>query len=129
MSRAVRVAQAVALDQLVHRHHGAVDGEVERSDDLVRLGVDRRGDRAQAVRELLVVDRDPRLADAVELPPEAPRVSQGVRPARGEVDLVEELLDPLLGEERDDCLAHCGAVGGKASADMEVQIDVALPRA
>src|SRR3954452_16876576 len=56
-----------ALEQLVHRHERAVHGDVDGGDDVARLRPHRRRDRAQAVRELLVVHGEPRLAHALEL--------------------------------------------------------------
>src|SRR4051794_7440160 len=55
-----------ALEQLVHRHERAVHRDVDGGDDVI-LRAHRRRDRAQAVRELLVVDCEPGLAHALEL--------------------------------------------------------------
>ena len=55
-------------------------------------------------------------------------VGERVRPARREVDLLHDLLEPVLRHERQDRLAHGGAVGRQASADVEVEIDVPLAR-
>ena len=83
---------AEARDQLVHRPHRAVDGEVQRGHHLAGVRVDRSADRPEAVRELLVVHGDARLADLLQLLPERLRVRDRVRPARRELDPLDDRL-------------------------------------
>src|SRR6266511_53724 len=55
------------VQELVHRHERPVHGDVDRGHDVTGLRPHRRGDRAQTVGELLVVDREPLLPHALEL--------------------------------------------------------------
>ena len=104
-------------------------GQVQRRDDLARAGTDRRRDRAEPVRELLVVHGHAQRTHALELHHESGAVRDRVRAARHELDLVEDLLESVCGHESEQRLAHRGAVGGQPRADVEVEVDLPLPRA
>ena len=90
---------------------------------------DRRRDRAQPVRELLVVDREALLADALQLEQERRARRQRVRAPAREVDPGERGLLLGLVQEREQHLAERGAIGREARADMEIEVDLALARA
>ena len=68
-----------------------MDREVDRGDDLARLRADRRGDRPQAVGELLVVDGEAGGPDALELGEQILQLGERVRAALGELHLLEHL--------------------------------------
>ena len=54
-------------DEVVQRDHRPVRRQIQRCDDLAAGGEDRDGNGSEPVRELLVVDRDARLANAPEV--------------------------------------------------------------
>jgi hypothetical protein len=55
-------------------------------------------------------------------------IDDRVRAARDQVGLIEDLLQPLGGHEREQRLAHRRAVRGQAGADVQVEVDLALAR-
>ena len=89
-------------------------------------GEDRDGDGSEPVRELLVVDRDARLANAPEVGEQRGLRRARVGAAPGERGAVEDVVALGLGEEREQHLAQGGAVRREPGADMEVEVDLVL---
>src|SRR6266508_2048690 len=118
--------RAEVLDELLDRDPRAVDGEVDGGHDGAGLAVDGAGDRAEAERELFVVDGEARVADAFELGVERGAGGERVGAALGELDAVEQRVALAVGKPGEQHLAHRGAVGGQARADVEVEVDPAL---
>ena len=86
----------------------------------------RHGHGAKPVRKLLVVDRDARRADALELGEQGSPRGEGVRAAAGERDALQHLVPLGAGEECEQHLAQRGAVRGEPGADVEVEVDRVL---
>src|SRR3954471_24755714 len=116
------------IQQLVHGDERTVHGDVDRGDDAVGLGPHRRGDRAQAVRELLVVHREAALAHALELDQQLALRRDRVRAPAGELEAVEHAVALGRRQEGEQHLAHRRAVGGQARADVQVEVDLRRAR-
>ena len=86
----------------------------------------RNGDRAQAVGELLVVDRDPCVTHGCQRVGQSLPLGQRVRPALLELHLVEHRRELRLGQAGEEHLPHRRAVRGQPRADVEVEVDLAL---
>ena len=80
--------------------HRQVDG----SDDLPRPGADRRSDRPKPVRKLLVVHGDAHGPNPLHLGAKSRTLRDRVRTSGDEVGLAEDLLEPVLGDEREQRL-------------------------
>src|SRR4051794_5323505 len=116
-----------ALEQLVHRDERAVHRDVDGSDHVARLRPHGRGDRAQAVSELLVVHREPRLAHALELLEQLALRRDRVRAAARQARAVEQRVPVVRRQEREQHLAHRRAVRGESRADVQVEVDLPRP--
>ena len=107
---AARSARAEPRDEVLHRDHRAVHREVDRRDRDAVVAADGRGDRAQAVGELLVVDREARRSRTRSSSSRsAARDGERVRPAAGEVDprRARRLLVRRQEREQDLARATC----------------------
>src|SRR4051794_264071 len=113
------------LDEVVQRHGRAVHRDVDRSDDLARLRTDGRCDRAQPVRELLVVHCESTRAHALELALELGLRGDRVRAALREPDSGQRALELVGRQEGEQHLAHRRAVRGQPRADVEIEVDLA----
>ena len=70
----------------------------------------------------------PIVLDPLHLGAKSDAISDRVGTARHQLHAVEDLLEPVLGDEREQRLPHRGAIGRQAGADVEVQIDLPLSR-
>ena len=131
LARAAREGGSETDDQVVEGDHGPVHGEVDRSGDVARGAPDRHRDRAQAVGELLVVDGDAGRPHALEVLEQGLAAGARVRAEPAELHAFDRGRALVVGQEREHRLAHRGAVGRQARADVQVEVDLALapPRA
>jgi indole-3-glycerol phosphate synthase len=114
------------VDELRERDHRAVRREADGGYDLTCPVADGRGDRVQLGRKLLVVDREALLTDLVELVAQRLLACDRVRAALCQLHRGEDLASLLLGEIRQQQLAHRGAVGRQARPRVQAEVDLAL---
>ncbi len=118
--------RAEPVDEDLDRRSRAVHREVDRRDHVTALPAHGDRHRSEAVRELLVVHRQPCGAHPRELGREGLRIGHRVRPPLDEVDLLEAPRQLVVGQEGEQHLPHRGAVRGQARSDVEVEVDLAL---
>src|SRR4029079_2371454 len=93
--------------------------ERDRAERLLVLVVDRRRDAARAGQVLLVVERPAALAnDTDACPHRLRRRDRVLGDARQTLDL-QQRVDLVVGQRREDRLAHAGSVQRHAAAELD----------
>ena len=99
------------------------DRDVDRRDRRSGLRQNGRGDAAEPVGDLLVVERVAALANDLQLGEQAFAVDDRVGRERLQLAAVDDRRGLLLGQEGEDRPSERGCVGGEAAADVEPERD------